>query len=369
MYAMKSMEFRVVIIPRFSVTCAGMLTTALLTDCWYVAAPSSQLARGETLALTLLGQEILFGRTRDGEVFALKDFCPHRGMPLRYGRFDGCEVECCYHGWRFNIEGTCTAIPSLLPDDETDISRIRIGNYPTQEKDGLIWIFIGEKKENLPEVPSMPSAITGGFRHIESVEFPCPIDHAVIGLMDPSHGPFVHQSWWWRSRRSIHIKQKPFEPIGMGFKMASHTPSSNSRAYKILGGGERKTEIAFQLPGLRTEHITVGKHVIVLLTALTPIDASRTMLHQFFFSTMPLLNFLLPGLKPFGRAFIKQDLITVQRQVEGLNAFTETPLLLMGDADAQARWYFRLKKEFLDAQAQDRPFENKLKARNLRWQS
>lgn len=346
-----------------------MLMNELLTDCWYVAAPSAQLECDKTLALTLLGREVLFGRTKDGNVFALKDFCPHRGMPLRYGRFDGCEVECCYHGWRFDKNGACTAVPSLLPDDPTDISRIRTGSYPVKEQEGLIWIFIGEEKEHIPDVPNMPAAIANGFRHIESVEFPCPIDHAVIGLMDPSHGPFVHQSWWWRTRRSIHIKQKQFEPVGMGFKMASHKPSSNSRAYKVLGGGERKTEIAFQLPGLRTEYITVGKHTIVLLTTLTPIDASRTMLHQFFYSTMPLLNFLLPVLKPFGRAFIRQDLVTVQRQLEGLNASPETPLLLLGDADAQARWYFRLKKEYLEAQAAQRPFENKLKPRELCWQS
>src|SRR5437763_1006796 len=50
-----------------------------------------------------------------------------------------------------------------------------------------------------------------------SCELPSHIDHGIIGLMDPAHGPFVHQSWFWRKRASIHEKAKQFEPIPNGF--------------------------------------------------------------------------------------------------------------------------------------------------------
>ena len=39
-------------------------------------------------------------------------------------------------------------------------------------------------------------------------ELPCNVDHGIIGLMDPAHGPFVHQAWWWRSGASIHEKDE-----------------------------------------------------------------------------------------------------------------------------------------------------------------
>ncbi len=339
----------------------------LLEGYWYVALPAVQLAIGAMKPVTLLGRPVLLGRTKEGTVFALKDFCPHRGIPLHYGKFDGCEVECCYHGWRFNPQGQCTSVPSLTEGDTTDISRIRTPNYPCEDKDGLIWVYVGEA-EAPPPVPSQPVEIKGGFYHVDSVEMPCHIDHAVIGLMDPSHGPFVHQSWWWRSKRSIHTKQKQFEPRGQGFAMASHKPSSNSRAYKILGAAERSTEIGFQLPGLRTEHVQAGKHHVVLLTALTPVDGTTTMLHQFMYTTVPLLNWLRPVLKPFGKKFIAQDVAVVKMQQEGLRG-SSTPLMLLGDADAQARWYFRLKKQALDSRAQGIAFENPLKARLLKWRS
>ena len=291
-------------------------------------------------------------------------------MPLRFGTFNGCEIECCYHGWRFDTEGICTSIPSLVDPTKTDLSKIKTGHYPCLERDGLIWVYVTHPARPIPPEtppPELPVALQRDLVLVDALHFPCPIDHAVIGLMDPAHGPYVHRSWWWRSKRSMHAKTKPFAPVGRGFKMVSHKPSSNSRAYKILGG-ERTTEITFQLPGLRTEHITIGRHHVVLLTALTPIDAQNTMLHQFMVTNLPLLNFLRPLLKPFGKAFLQQDLKIVKMQQEGLTP-GHPSLLLLGDADAQARWYYRLKKEALASRAEQRPFENSVPAKTLEWRS
>lgn len=343
----------------------------LLRDCWYVAAPAVSLARGDMKPVTLLGEQVLLGRDAQGNAFALRDFCPHRGMPLRYGKFDGCEIECCYHGWKFNTAGQCTQVPSLVADDTTDVSKIKTPRYTCVEQDGLIWVYLAREPKATPAAlpPAMPIDIAGSFRHVDSVEFPCPIDHAVIGLMDPSHGPFVHRSWWWRTARSMHEKSKNFAPRAFGFSMLSHAPSRNSRAYRILGAAEeRRTEITFQLPGLRSELITLGTRHVLLLTALTPIDAGRTMLHQFIHTNIPLINWLLPVLALFGKAFILQDLTVVKRQQEGLSQ-PHPPLMLLGDADAQALWYYRLKKEYLTAQSEARGFENPLKERTLRWRS
>ena len=348
-----------------------MSDSSFLYNLWYIAAPGIQVPKGATLAKTILGQDVLLGRDKNGMVFALRDFCPHRGIPLRYGKFDGENVECCYHGWCFNTAGQCTKIPSLLPDDTTDISRIKTPSYPCHEVDGNIWVFIPPPKtkppEQLPDVPSAPVAMRAGYFHVDSVVFPCALDHAVIGLMDPSHGPFVHASWWWRSRRSMHVKQKQFAPHGLGFQMVRHAPSSNSRAYKILGG-QRSTEITFQLPGLRTEHIMIGDRHVVLLTALTPIDEQHTELHQFMYTDIGFINALRPLLTRFGKAFIRQDLDIVIKQQEGLKGGNPT-LMLLGDSDAQALWYYKLKKDYLESQANGMPFVNRIPEKLLRWQS
>src|ERR1700733_3946598 len=84
---------------------------APLREAWYYAAPGHVLGRGGVLARTVLGEPVLVGRDRDGAVFALKDICPHRGMPLSEGRFDGAHVECCYHGWGVGAQGRRAPLP------------------------------------------------------------------------------------------------------------------------------------------------------------------------------------------------------------------------------------------------------------------
>ena len=87
------------------------LKAELLRGLWYVALPSAELRPGRMVHKTLLGEPLLIGRGRGNRVFALRDICPHRGIPLHYGAFDGGTIVCCYHGWRFDMTGTCVEFP------------------------------------------------------------------------------------------------------------------------------------------------------------------------------------------------------------------------------------------------------------------
>jgi phenylpropionate dioxygenase-like ring-hydroxylating dioxygenase large terminal subunit len=340
---------------------------APLREAWYYAAPSRRLRRGRMLARTMLGEPVLLGRGRDGDVFALRDVCPHRGMPLSQGAFDGDEIECCYHGWRFAGDGRCTAIPSLVEGQEFDLARAAVQRYPAREVQGNIWVFFGGDPSAAPDIPML-----GGFgegaapRLVETVRFRAAIDHAVVGLMDPAHGPFVHRAWWWRSRRSVHAKAKAFAPSPWGFTMSRHAPSSNSRAYRLLGGAP-ETEIAFRLPSVRIEAIRAGSYAVTNLTALTPIDDKTTEVNHCIYWNAPWLSALRPALRPYVRAFLRQDRDIMERQQQGLRF--DPVLSLIDDADTQARWYYRLKQEYRRARAEGREFANPVTPRTLRWRS
>ena len=82
---------------------------------------------------------------------------------------------------------------------------------------------------------------------------------------------------------------------------------------------------------------------------------------------MPWLSVLKPLLKPFARAFLEQDRRVVERQQEGLRH--DPRLMLVNDADVQARWYYRLKKEWRRSQAEGRAFVNPVPETTLRWRS
>jgi len=343
-------------------------TPLFLTNLWYCAFTQGELKRKNLVAKTIAGQRLVFGHSQSGDVFALNDMCPHRGMPLSYGNFDGKEIECCYHGWRFDTTGQCTCIPSLVKSQRLDPTRIQVPHFPCRIVQGQVWVYLGQELtesviQPIPEVP-MSGAIKP--KLIAKRQFPCNIDHAVIGLMDPAHGPFVHQSWWWRSSRSLHEKNKAFAPIPFGFKMMRHQPSKNSGAYKLLSS-DISTEIRFQLPGVRIEHIKIGKYHLCGLTTVTPIDEQQTEVTQSFYWDLPWLGLLKPLLRHFMKTFLRQDYEAVCKQQEGLQG--NPRLMLINDADMQAKWYFKLKKEFHQAQLEAREFLNPVTAMELQWTS
>ena len=121
-----------------------------------------------------------------------------------------------------------------------------------------------KRADPVTSAPAVPT-FSGKYKiaHL-TADMPVSVDHGIIGLMDPAHGPFVHQAWWWRKRESIHEKQKHFEPIPNGFRMSAHTPSSNSAPYKLLrmyaDADSITTTIDFVLPNMRFETIRAGKY-------------------------------------------------------------------------------------------------------------
>lgn len=351
-----------------------------LYDIWYFAALSGDLKPGRLQRYEILGQPVLLGRDRAGEVFAVRDICPHRAAPLSAGRMvtddSGAEaVECPYHGWVFRTDGLCSKIPSLVEGQTLDVARIRVRRYPTAESQGLVFIWMvqdekrrGDSADAQPDQPQpMFEGVVGGApKLVDRMEFDAHIDHAVVGLMDPAHGPYVHQQWWWRSRASQLEKAKAFEPREAGFAMARHSPSKNSRAYRLLGG-KPETEITFRLPGLRWEHVQVGPRQVLSLTCLTPVNAFKTRITQIIWSDHPVFALLSPVIALGARAFLRQDGAMVNLQNQGLGY--DPSLLWIDDADKQAKWYQALKREWAAARAAGRHFENPVTAQVLRWKS
>jgi phenylpropionate dioxygenase-like ring-hydroxylating dioxygenase large terminal subunit len=323
---------------------------------WYPALRAEGIKRGGTAVTMLLGIPMLLGRKSDGQLFAMRDLCPHRGIPLSAGWFDGETVQCKYHGWRFEpCSGRCEEIPSLTSFDDLAPTKIFANSFPVAERDGYAWVYVPAAgagrvvdAAELPPVPELPK-FSGRYRsaHLQA-ELPCNVDHGIIGLMDPAHGPFVHRAWWWRSAASIHEKTKKFEPIENGFRMSAHAPSSNSAPYKLLGRPE--TTIDFVLPNRRYETIVAEKNGkkrwFASLTTVTPVTATTCRIDVIAAWD---IAYWVPGVTTvascFGAKFVQQDQQTMVEQAQGLRS--NPGLMLIDDADKPAKWYFALKQRRL----------------------
>lgn len=347
----------------------------MLRGFWYPALLGAKVARGKMRRAMLLGVPLVVGRDAQGKAFALRDACPHRGMPLSCGRLEGELLECSYHGWRFDAHtGQCREIPSWVPGDKLKVDRIYAGHFPCEEQDGYVWVYIPETEargESAPPAPRLP-VFSPRYRitHL-SAEMPVNVDHGIIGLMDPAHGPFVHQAWWWRSRHSIQQKEKSFEPIPSGFRIRAHKPSANSAAYKLLGvyGQPITTTIEFVLPNMRFEQIHCGDNWFSSRAVVTPVSANQCRLDFCAaWNVFRYVPFMVSIFRLFARMFIGQDTGTMQKQAEGLKY--NPNLMLIDDADRPAKWYFQLKEAYLEAKRTGQPMKHPMEGPvTLRWRS
>ena len=136
--------------------------TAMLINNWYVACAAAEVTADKPLRVQMLGCHFVLFRDAAGAVACLADTCPHRGAALGDGELVGHEVACPYHGWRFGADGRCTHIPALGPEVAPP-KRVRVDRYPTQEKYGWVWAFLGD----LPEAqrPRYPGPVPRVRRH------------------------------------------------------------------------------------------------------------------------------------------------------------------------------------------------------------
>ena len=347
----------------------GGLGTWFLRDMWYFAVPSSKLKKGKMIPKTMLGEPVLIGRASDGKAFAMKDICPHQAVPLSDGHFDGKDVQCPFHGWKFDTTGACTEIPSLCSDQKFPLCKIKTQSYPVKEVRGSVWVYFGEPTDELPEVPEAPGL---GEMLYESacttLLLPTHIDYAALALIDPAHVPYIHKSWWWRSAKSLKEKRKHYVPDGSGWTVVKHQPTAHSIVYKLFGK-YIEDEFGFRLPGCRREYITfAGRTIIAGISCLTPIDETHTELNHMTYWTLPGTKFFEPVIQYFVTVFLGQDQSVATRQAVNLK---HKPKLIptIKDAGTPGAWYLQLKKEWAEAKKAKRPFKNPVPDCFLRWMS
>ena len=79
-----------------------MAASATRVNHWYVIAGRDEVGE-ELLARKVCGEHLVLFRTSDGEPVALADRCSHRQFPLSKGHRVGDEIQCGYHGLRFDV--------------------------------------------------------------------------------------------------------------------------------------------------------------------------------------------------------------------------------------------------------------------------
>ena len=204
---------------------------------WYPVSWANQLQPGQILAVTIWQQAIALYRTATGELYALEDACPHKGVALHKGIVQGKHLACLYHGWEFDGTGQCVGVPYLPPTQKLPCAKAR--SYPVQEKYKLIWIFPGDPAlAETRQPPDMPEFDNPDWFMVPvSAKMQAHFSICNENSMDVFHG-FLHQNlqgWFDPVLKSLRETENTV--------CAEYDVSYKGRMAKWLGLSDRANEV------------------------------------------------------------------------------------------------------------------------------
>jgi phenylpropionate dioxygenase-like ring-hydroxylating dioxygenase large terminal subunit len=264
-----------------------------LREFWYPIVESKRVTR-DPVPVRVLGEDLVLFRGREGRVAALVDRCPHRGARLSLGRvlFPG-TLSCGYHGWTFDERGQCLAAIVEGPDSKIP-GKAAASTYPTEERRGLVWVYMGRATPPPLEEHVPASVLEGGQPRVIVAEWDCNWRHITDNFGDMCHAPYVHRTsllmLFRRLPAWVGMQVEPL-PDGKGHRVwttrgdtVAEFPGVGkfpSRLWwRVITGRRGSTPSAeVRLPGFIVVYALEGVFGVqhINLAWPVPIDAHRTM--------------------------------------------------------------------------------------------
>jgi toluene monooxygenase system ferredoxin subunit len=101
---------------------------------WHRAIPAEDLWEGDITEVDVGGRPLMLVRLAGGEVRAYQGRCPHQGMALVSGDFDGRYLSCSAHAWRFDLATGRGINPASC----------RLAGFPVTIRDQQIFVHLEE---------------------------------------------------------------------------------------------------------------------------------------------------------------------------------------------------------------------------------
>ena len=139
----------------------------------------------------VLNEDLILFRDTEGKVGLIDAYCAHRFSPLFFGMNEESGLRCLYHGWKYDVTGQCVDIP-FIPEGQTYKDKVQLKAYPTLDKGGFIWAYMGPAELEPPFPPFDFAAIPESHRENWKIICECNWLQSMEGQNDPSHGFFTH---------------------------------------------------------------------------------------------------------------------------------------------------------------------------------
>lgn len=263
----------------------------MLKNFWYAVETSDQVTN-KPKKITCLGQDFVLYRTSKGEVVCLSDLCPHRGAALSGGWVKDDKMVCPYHGWEFVPDGACVRIPANL-EGRGMPKKARVDSYPTQEKYGFVWVFMGDlAEEDRPPIPHWPEfddlKKDGGRWKPVYGEYLWNSNYERIleNGCDVAHTPFVHAGRFGNPERpEVEEYEVEMPDEWSAFATVRLYPPQAKGLWGRLSGKTKdlkdrppvETTAGWMLPNMIKLHVRLPMGNIIIYDSNIPIDETTTL--------------------------------------------------------------------------------------------
>lgn len=288
---------------------------------WYAVAWAKDLKPEQILPVTIWEQSIALFRDSKGQIQAVENVCPHKGVSMDKGKVAGDAIVCGYHGWEFNGQGACIKIPYWNSDQKLPCAQMR--SYPVQEKYSIIWLFPGDatlaEATPLPDIPE--------YDHPEYLMVPVRAHfkaHFSIcneNTMDVFHG-YLHQNLQgWFDPVLINLRETE-ESVLAEYKVSYKGPITKFLGLSEDGGVTTKViSIHYRYPN----YVSQLEGVSSLYLMRLPVGKHESRSFAMFFLKIRLPQWLLNSLRPVLQPvilhllflpFLRQDIEMIESEQE-----------------------------------------------------
>lgn len=297
-----------------------------LPHCWFILALSEELG-SKPIARTLQGVPLVLFRDGEGKAGALLDRCPHRNVPLSCGSVEGGELQCAYHGWRFDRQGACKHIPSLV--GQPDAKAQRASSYAAHEQDGFIWVYSSPDSDGAPAGPPpyrFAKAGAPGYTNVRQVvEAPGTLHATIENALDVPHTAFLHRGLFRSKSRNLTIEAhvtRTRDRVVAEYIGEPRPPGFVARVLSPSGGIVTHFD-RFILPSIAEVEYSIGdENHFLVASAMTPVSDFVTRVFALVAYKLRIPGALIkPIIKPLALRIFNQDSAILGKQSETIKRF------------------------------------------------
>ena len=279
-------------------------------DSYLPVAQSKELGNNQLIRVVFNGAHVVLGRPTGGKVVAFEDKCPHRGAMLSQGRLVNGELECPYHGWRFDMEGENTMVP--VKDAKANC---RLAPFIVAEQFGLIWLTTSA-------TAILPLLCTQKCHAALSGAIAAKPANILENFLEGSHTHYVHNGWVRTQNKKRQRIEAKLQPTSNGFQVTYQQEPAKGLLTKLVPARHRQLRAVstYIYPFCAVlEYFNEGNESVFRVEMILSTEGAITRYHARVYLKIGWVSHLAVALaKPLLARVIRQDKDILEQQERNL---------------------------------------------------